>query len=99
MTAARNRERLLKDFLDYRRSAIKLGQQGTREYPIPAARIRARRAAGEISPAGHPGERAEEPFQSGANARRGTLIVPLAQPAGRLARNLLDPDVKMDDAF
>ena len=29
----------------------------------------------------------------------GTYIVPLAQPAGRLARNLLDPDVKMDDAF
>jgi hypothetical protein len=29
----------------------------------------------------------------------GTLIVPLAQPAGRLARNLLDPDVRMDDAF
>ena len=27
------------------------------------------------------------------------MIVPLAQPAGRLARNLLDPDVKMDDAF
>ena len=29
----------------------------------------------------------------------GTFIVPLAQPAGRLARNLLDPDIKMDDAF
>jgi hypothetical protein len=29
----------------------------------------------------------------------GTYIVPLAQPAGRLVRNLLDPDVKMDDAF
>ena len=25
--------------------------------------------------------------------------MPLAQPAGRLARNLLDPDIKMDDAF
>ena len=29
----------------------------------------------------------------------GTFIVPLAQPAGRLARNLLDPDIKMDEAF
>ena len=25
--------------------------------------------------------------------------MPLAQPAGRLARNLLDPDIKMDEAF
>ena len=41
-----------------------------------------------------------EPFQSGKRTLgAGTLIVPLAQPAGRLARNLLDPDVKMDDAF
>ena len=30
---------------------------------------------------------------------RGTFVVPLAQPAGRLARNLLDPDIKMDEAF
>jgi hypothetical protein len=29
----------------------------------------------------------------------GTFIVPLAQPAGRLVHNLLEPDVKMDDAF
>ena len=29
----------------------------------------------------------------------GTFIVPLAQPAGRLASNLLDPDIKMDEAF
>ena len=29
----------------------------------------------------------------------GTYIVSLAQPAGRLARNLLEPDIKMDDAF
>ena len=30
---------------------------------------------------------------------KGTVIIPLAQPAGRLARNLLDPDIKMDEAF
>ncbi len=34
-TAARNRERLLRDFLEYRRSAIALGQTGTRAYLIP----------------------------------------------------------------
>ncbi len=102
VTAARNRERLLKDFLDYRRSATKLGQQGTREYLIPAGQDPARVARlGEIlSLQGIQVKRAEEPFQSGKRTLGvGTLIVPLAQPAGRLARNLLDPDVKMDDAF
>ena len=102
VTAARNRERLLQDFLDYRRSAIKLGQQGTREYLIPAGQDPARVARlGEIlSLQGIQVKRAEEPFQSGKRTLGvGTLIVPLAQPAGRLARNLLDPDVKMDDAF
>jgi hypothetical protein len=29
----------------------------------------------------------------------GSIVVPLAQPAGRLVRNLLDPRVSMDEAF
>ena len=42
----------------------------------------------------------EEAFQFGSQQMpKGTVIVPLAQPAGRLARNLLDPEIKMDDAF
>ena len=74
VTAARNRERLLRDFLDYRRSAIKLGQQGTREYLIPAGQDPARVARlGEIlTPAGHPGE-----------ARRGAVPVRHAHAAAR----------------
>lgn len=45
-------------------------------------------------------KRADEAFQAGSQPMpKGTFIVPLAQPAGRLVRNLLDPDVKMDDAF
>jgi len=101
-TAARNRERLLGDFLEYRRSAIKLGQQGTREYLVPAGQDPARLARlGEIlSMQGIQVKRAEEAIQSGSRTfTAGTLIVPLAQPAGRLVRNLLDPDIKMDEAF
>ncbi len=51
--------------------------------------------------AGHPGEAGRGRLSRSVSAQlpRGTIIVPLAQPAGRLARNLLDPDVKMDDAF
>ena len=65
VTAARNRERLLKDFLDYRRSAIKLGQQGTREYPSPRGRIRRVARLGSSRLQGIQVKRAEEPFQSG----------------------------------
>jgi hypothetical protein len=102
LTAARNRERLLRDFLDFRRSAIRLGQQGTREYLIPAGQDPARMARlGEIlTLQGVRVMRAQEAFKSGGRTfDTGTLIVPLAQPAGRLVRNLLDPDVKMDEAF
>jgi hypothetical protein len=101
-TAARNREQLLKDFLEYRRSAIKLGQHGTREYLVPAGQDPSRLARlGEIlTQQGIQVKRAEEPFDVGKRTLpAGTLIVPLAQPAGRLARNLLDPDVKMDEPF
>ncbi len=102
LTAARNRERLLRDFLEYRRSAIALGQKGMREYLIPPGKdaSRAERLARLLAAQGIQVRRAEEAFQSGSQQMpAGTFIIPLAQPAGRLARNLLDPDIKMDDAF
>jgi hypothetical protein len=101
-TAARNRERLLRDFLEYRRSATKLGMQGTREYHIPPGVDPSRldRLGRLLAAQGIRVKRAEDQFQSGSRPLpRGTLIVPLAQPAGRLVRNLLDPDTRMDDAF
>jgi zinc carboxypeptidase len=102
-TAARNRERLLRDFYEYRRSAMALAQQGTREYlviPDASDPARAYRLARLLVAQGIQVKRADEGFKAGArDLPRGTFIVPLAQPAGRLARNLLDPDVKMDEAF
>jgi len=102
VTAARNRERLLRDFLEYRRGAIALGQKGTREYLIPPGKdpARAHRLAKLLAMQGISVKQAEEAFTSGTQPMpRGTFIVPLAQPGGRLARNLLDPDVKMDEAL
>jgi hypothetical protein len=102
LTAARNRERLLREYLDYRRGAIALGQKGTREYLVPPGKdpSRAARLARLLASQGIQVRRAEEGFQHGSQQMpAGTFIVPLAQPAGRLARNLLDPDIKMDDAF
>lgn len=102
LTAARNRERLLREFLAYRRSAIALGQKGAREYLIAPGKdpSRAERLARLLVSQGIQVKRADEGFQAGTQAMpRGTFIVPLAQPAGRLVRNLLDPDIKMDEAF
>ena len=61
---------------------------------------RAGRLARLLAAQGIQVKRAEEAFQAGTQQMpAGTFIVPLAQPAGRLARNLLDPDIKMDEAF
>jgi hypothetical protein len=101
-TAARNREQLLRDFHQYRRSAVALGQQGTREYLIlpDGDPSRARRLARLLASQGIQVKRTEEPFKLGTRSvPAGTFVVPLAQPAGRLARNLLDPEIRMDDAF
>ena len=102
VTAAKNREQLLRDYLAYRRGAIELGQKGTREYLIAPGKdpARAHRLATLLAGQGIIVKQAEEAFTSGTQQMpRGTYIVPLAQPAGRLARNLLDPDIKMDEAF
>ena len=102
LTAAQGRERLLRDFYEYRRSAIAMGAQGTREYIIPAGTDRSRttRLAQLLASQGIQVNRADVAFQVGTRqVPAGSFIVPLGQPAGRLARNLLDPDVKMDDAF
>jgi hypothetical protein len=102
LTAAQNRERLLRDFYEYRRSAITMGQQGTREYLIPPGKdpARAARLAQLLASQGIQVNRAGDAFQAGSRqVPAGTFIVPLAQPAGRLVRNLLDPDVKMDEPF
>ncbi|MBA3298226.1 MAG: hypothetical protein H0U19_14970, partial [Acidobacteria bacterium] len=102
LTAARNRERMLKEFLEYRRSSVALGQKGTREYLFAPTKdaARAHRLARLLARQGIQVKQAEEAVQVGSQSLpKGTYIVPLAQPAGRLVRNLLDPDVKMDEPF
>ena len=102
LTAARNRERLLREYLEFRRGAIALGQKGTREFLLPPGKdpSRTARLARLLAAQGIQVKRAEEGFDAGSQKMpAGTFIVPLAQPAGRLARNLLDPDIKMDEPF
>jgi hypothetical protein len=102
-TAARNRERILRDYLAFRREGIELGRQGPAEYVLHSAHdpsmaerlsrtlvrngIEVRAATGPVTVEGR-----ELPA-------RGTFVVPMDRPTHRFARNLLDDHVPMPEAF
>jgi Zinc carboxypeptidase len=102
-TAARHRARLLRDFLEYRRTAISEGEQGpVREYVLTLAgdSSRATRLARLLASQGFDVRRAEEAFKVGTKAvSAGAFVLPVAQPASRLLRNLLEPHIAQPDAF
>ena len=102
-TAARGREKLLSDFLEFRRSAVRDGEQGElRQYVVRPRDdpSRASRLAELLGAQGIDVRVATGELRSGARVfPPGSLVVPLAQPGGRLVRNLLDPRVAMDEAF
>jgi hypothetical protein len=102
-TAARNRERILRDYFAFRREGVELGRQGPSEYVLHSAHdpgmaerlarllvrngIDVRAPSGPVTVAGR------------TLPAVGTFIVPLTQPTSRFARNLLDVHVAMDEAF
>ena len=102
-TAAANRARLLRDFAEYRRSAIALGERGpVREYLVPpgADAARAHRLGQLLAQQGLEVRRSTVPIALGTRTLpAGTLVVPAAQPGNRLLRNLLDPSVPQPEAF
>jgi hypothetical protein len=103
ITAARNRERLVRDFLEFRASAVAEGEKGpVREYVLVPGHdpTRAAALARTLATQGIDVRRAEEPFTIGTRkVPAGAYLVSHAQPAGRLVRNLLDLDTKQDAAF
>jgi len=102
-TAAKNRAAILRDFYDYRRSAVSEGETGpVREYLlVPGVDpSRAERLARLLATQGIEVSRAVEPFRLGARTLpAGTWLVPAAQPSGRLVRNLLDREILQPEAF
>jgi uncharacterized membrane protein YgcG len=102
-TAARNRERLVRDFVEYRRSAAQEGEKGTiREYVLVPGHdpSRARRLARNLATQGIDVRRIEEAVKVGGRTiPAGAFVVSNAQPSGRLIRNLLDPHTAQDDPF
>ncbi|MEX2269824.1 MAG: M14 family zinc carboxypeptidase [Vicinamibacterales bacterium] len=102
-TAAENREQLVRDYLEYRSSAARLGEIGTRAYVLVAPDHDPGRAAHlgrRLAAQGIEVFRADEAFPAGGRTvPAGSVIVPLNQPAGRLVRNLLDADISQGDEF
>ena len=111
---ARNREEMLRYFYDYRRTAIEEGQkESVKEYILPPGSDpgRAAKLAAQLQALGADVKQAVKAFThpkvrrhpSGSLESRefpaGTYIIPLAQPAKRLLRTLLDPQVDMDKEF
>ncbi len=101
-TAARGREKLLRDFLEFRRTAVSEGETGAvRQYVVTGAdRARLGRLAELLGAQGIELHVAVGELKAGsATFPAGSIVVPLAQPSGRLVRNLLDPRISMDEAF
>ncbi len=102
-TAARQREALLANFYQYRKSAIEEGRtEPQREFILVRK--------GDVSTVDHLADllveqgvevrRATAGFQSGGKeVPTGSYLISLAQPSKRLVRTLLDPQVSMPEKF
>lgn len=102
VTAARNREQILRDYLAFRQDGIRGSDRGPAEYVLTGqdpgmterlARLLVRNGV-EVFHASAPVR-----IEDRSLTEAGTFIVPLAQPASRMARMLLDRHVPMDDTF
>jgi hypothetical protein len=98
-TAARNREKMLRDFAGFRRSA---GAGTVKAYLLPIGHDAGQtlRLVRTLIDNGVVVRRAEEPIKLDSRTLpAGTFIAPLPQPAGTLLRNLLDPQAPMNADF
>jgi hypothetical protein len=103
VTAARHRDRFLREYLEYRRSAIAEGEKGPiREYVIVPGQDASRAAllARNLATQGIEVRRAEESFTlASRTVPAGAFIVSNAQPTARMIRNLLDPKTEQSTEF
>jgi len=98
-TASRNREKILRDYLEFRRNA---GAGPTKAYLLPVGYDPGQtlRLVRILINNGVTIRRAEEPIRLDSRTLPvGTFIAPLPQPAGMLLRNLVDPQAQMNADF
>jgi hypothetical protein len=102
-TVANNRAKFLRDFYDYRVSAIEAGRRSSeRTLVIPTQRDQgsADKLAALLARQGIEIGRATAAFGAcGKSFSAGAYIIDSAQPAGRMVRVLMDQQVPLDAAF
>lgn len=100
-TAAVNREKLLQEFYDYGVTAVAEGRdEGQYVLPYRGDTTLVDKLAGLLVTQGVEVHRARSAVTAcGSEVPAGSYIVPLDQRAKRLVRNLLDPDVPMEEDF
>ena len=100
---AKNSKKFLSDFYNYRLSAIEEGRkQKVKSYIFPTQTDMAatQKLAGLLASHGVEVKRSTANFKAcGVSYKAGSFVVNLDQPAKRMARTFLDPDVKMDKDF
>ncbi|MDP2959715.1 MAG: M14 family zinc carboxypeptidase [Longimicrobiales bacterium] len=102
VTAARNREQILRDYLAFRQDGIRGSDRGPAEYVLTGHDPgMTERLATNLVQNGVEVFHASGPVRVGTRTipAEGAYVVPLTQPASRLARMLLDRDVPMDETF
>ncbi|MEM1247047.1 MAG: M14 metallopeptidase family protein [Acidobacteriota bacterium] len=99
--AAIHREKLLRDFYDYGVSAVAEGKdEGQFVLPYRRDTTLVDKLAGLLTMQGVEVHRALDSVTAcGSEVPAGSYVVPLDQRAKRLVRNLLDPEVPMDQDF
>ncbi len=103
-TSARDRQRLLTDFYEYRKSAIAEGKSdGPRQIALSSAGdpTLTDRLAGLLAVQGVDLVRTTAAAQGcgSGSLPAGSYLIDMAQPAKRFLRNMLDDQVSMDDEF
>jgi len=102
-TVAVNREKLLTDFYDYHVTAIDEGEsESIRSYILPtqADQPAANKLAGLLVQQGVDVGRATSAFSAcGQSYEAGSYVINTGQPAKRLIRTLMDPDVPLEEDF
>ncbi|MGH9334569.1 MAG: M14 family metallopeptidase, partial [Vicinamibacteria bacterium] len=103
-TVARERRRLLDGFWQHRKSAVEEGRtEKVKAYVLvnEGDRTAVRKAAGILVEHGIEVSRSMNAIRGcgGEDAPAGSYVIDLAQPAKRLVRTLLDPDVPLEEEF
>lgn len=102
-TTARNREQFLREFWEFRQTAVAEGRsESVRAYVLlnQGNTSAVRKLAGLLAEHGVDVERSRTEIEAcGREIPAGSFIIDMAQPTKRLLRTVLDPEVPMADAF